>query len=197
MPIQLIIKRTVEYVKANPEKAAKIATAVGTGLTFIATNLGSTFEKNRLRKKEKLEEGGFPYRKERLIRYSSEIQKQFPDMQKKKLFFHLLEVEDIIQAVNNDIKNTIKVNPALILKKELKAWKDIQDGIVRTMENLDYEELLLVYNDSTYKSDYLEGFNLYIETINKLMEEGDKKKIHLYIKEITNKPMSKIERDFL
>lgn len=118
-------------------------------------------------------------------------------MQKKKLFFHLLEVEDIIQAVNNDIKNTIKVNPALILKKELKAWKDIQDGIVRTMENLDYEELLLVYNDSTYKSDYLEGFNLYIETINKLMEEGDKKKIHLYIKEITNKPMSKIERDFL
>ncbi|MCE7792845.1 hypothetical protein K8O68_10500 [Salipaludibacillus sp. CUR1] len=118
-------------------------------------------------------------------------------MKKKELFFHLLEVEDIIQAINTEIHNKFKANPALLLKKELSKWNAIHQGIVSTMDNLDYEELLISYNDPNYKSDYFEGINLIIETLNKHKNEGDINKLHLYIKEITNKSMTQIKRDFL
>lgn len=137
------------------------------------------------------------FRKERLIRFKSEIQKNLPEMKKKELFFHLLEVEDIIQAINTEIHNKFKANPALLLKKELSKWNAIHQGIVSTMDNLDYEELLISYNDPNYKSDYFEGINLIIETLNKHKNEGDINKLHLYIKEITNKSMTQIKRDFL
>ncbi|PYZ92602.1 hypothetical protein CR194_13100 [Salipaludibacillus keqinensis] len=197
MPIQPIVRTVVEYAKNNPKQVREMGGTIVTVFSLMASGVAKSLEIQKNRKKEKLEEGGYSYRKERLLRYKSEIQKRLPDMKKKELFFHLLEVEDIIQSIKDDIDNAFKVNPALVLKKELNKWNNIHQGISSTMDNLDYEELLMYYNDANYKSDYFEGFKLIIETLNKHKSDGDKEKLHFYVKEITNKSMAKIQRDFL
>jgi hypothetical protein len=195
-PIQPILKSVMKYMKENPQQAAVIIGAVTAGLKKLPETTKDLLEKQRSIKKEKLETGGASYRKNRLNKYRSKFLNELPDMKKKELFFHLLETEDMVESIKGDINKTGKANPALLLKQELKTWEAIQLAIANTMDTLDYEELLMHYHNDEYKGDYFEGFDLMIENLHKY-KESDKRKLHLYIKEVTNKNMTKIERDFL
>lgn len=135
------------------------------------------------------------YRKSRYSEYKNNILVNLQDNNRLQLVNYKDEVESFIAQIENE------ENEEVVLKKPLHTkrrddWKKVLLQIEDKIRIMDYQEYLKLFNNTTYISNYFEGYDRKINAYKKLVENENIKRIHDFISENTEKSVQSIERDF-
>lgn len=174
--------------KHGPKAIALIVPAIG--LVKEAAKLVED------RRRKKVEEGSYHFRKERYIEYNQKIMKNLEQCHRTELLKYKMEVAQFIEQIDTEIKQDVMAKEP-IHRKRRKNWESLLVQIDAKLKSKDYQEYLKIYNNGEYTSDYFKGFEGYVKTFKKLIEKDDKDEIILFLEKQTDMNATLINNDFL
>jgi hypothetical protein len=182
------VPKVGKFVKENWKEISQGAALVGT--------LGKKVNDFRENKKDtKLYDAKIHYRKNRYIKYKTEILPELDNKKRHELFQARLEVEQFIQQIKNEENKELVVKKPLHSKR-IKDWNEILIQIKDKIETKDYQEYLMIYHTTNYHSAYFEGFEGQIVKFKNLIENSNTDEIYNYLFETTKRSKEEIKRDF-
>lgn len=193
------IKSMFDFAKINGPKVGRLVKENWKELTVAGSLLkgaretAKEFNNNKREAKEK--QGKIPYRKTRYVEYKTQILRDLDNKNRRMLFKHKLEVENFINQIEKEESNEVAVKKPFHSKR-ISNWNSILTQIKDEIKIMDYQEYIMIYNNSNYKSSYFEGYDGQVLKFKELLDNRNIESVHNFIHTTTGKSMDDINRDF-
>lgn len=197
--LKMAIKPVIDLVRTHGPAAGKFVKENWKEIAAFVGVAGSAAQKlnanRKEKKKNKFEQGEIHFRKKRYIEYKSKILASLDSSKRKELFHYKLEIEQFIKQIENEQEKELAVKKPVHLKR-INNWKEVLVQIEDKMMAKDYEEYLMLFNNTDYNSTYFEGYELKVDKFKEMVKKQETKKIIDFINQITNRNIEDIKEDF-